>query len=447
MAKKNNNIELSWGNGKTRMFLNPLKEGGFEILDYELDHELIHEMCGGKCYYVSQTGKSGAGFIKEYGQLIPVGYYRVDTKKNNQQFYVEVAKGINVMIPYVLHKSTEYPLYVDPIVVTEYKKCRKVIYCDLDNLPEVLKNLIEEKEIGECKLLTKTFVEDFGREEEVKLEFYQLTKKKGYNPWHFATDLGFYMVDSPEEDLYKIFKVAENELRHFVHTTELGGTLYATKKIKGNPFEECKEAFPGWYLGDTNLQYRFREKDVYIVNWSSATKLFNEWYEEEFSKHIAHLTDEQKNEARKLFEEVLAKHNTDTRYFCEKWSISKVLFFQDKEKYFEKIKKALKEQYQVKYIIESFVERFNKGFVIKAMEQIADDTGVLYTDCIEAIDVKWEYYQKFKEEYFLNWYAEATVGHLKKGLLQDHNYNYIIIKIFKWLLERKEIEFLQVKLQ
>ena len=71
----------------------------------EYDYERIHEECGGRCYYISRSGNSGSGFIKKFGRLIPVGYYRVDTVYNEHHSPIEVGEDIKLMLPYVTHEE------------------------------------------------------------------------------------------------------------------------------------------------------------------------------------------------------------------------------------------------------------------------------------------------------------------------------------------------------
>lgn len=75
-------INLSYGSGMSDMLLE-LGENP-QLLSYydHGDRQYIHEKCGGKQYYRSCSGASGAGYITDFKNLVRVGQYRTDTKYN-----------------------------------------------------------------------------------------------------------------------------------------------------------------------------------------------------------------------------------------------------------------------------------------------------------------------------------------------------------------------------
>ena len=57
-------ISVSWGMGLTNLFLNISESGNeYEILDYEFDHEKIHQIAGGR---VIHRSRSGDDIVKSY---------------------------------------------------------------------------------------------------------------------------------------------------------------------------------------------------------------------------------------------------------------------------------------------------------------------------------------------------------------------------------------------
>ncbi len=70
-------IEVSWGGGSHSVLFD-LRTGEFHpYSDYETAAK-VHEAFGGKNYYSSRSGMSGAGWIKGRMSLVTVGTYRVD---------------------------------------------------------------------------------------------------------------------------------------------------------------------------------------------------------------------------------------------------------------------------------------------------------------------------------------------------------------------------------
>ncbi len=58
-------ISVSWGKGLTNLFLNISESGNeYEILDYEFDHEKIHQIAGGRVIHRSRSGDIGWIYVK-----------------------------------------------------------------------------------------------------------------------------------------------------------------------------------------------------------------------------------------------------------------------------------------------------------------------------------------------------------------------------------------------
>lgn len=158
------------------------------MLDYEYDGKELHERCGGKTYYTSRSGFSGAGYLMNLGALMPLGSYRVDTARNDFQYFISTGKvlgeygddcDIQVAVPYTAHTEDKTEILGDYPTVVKFKG--KIVYCDFfRNFADVLKTAFLRKELpegGRC-ILKKTFsgIGYYGRilEEEVSMEFYDL---------------------------------------------------------------------------------------------------------------------------------------------------------------------------------------------------------------------------------------------------------------------------------
>lgn len=55
-----------------------------QFFSYEEDASELHDKFGGKQYYESRTGLSGAGYLESLGDLIPFGWYRTDIRRDEQ---------------------------------------------------------------------------------------------------------------------------------------------------------------------------------------------------------------------------------------------------------------------------------------------------------------------------------------------------------------------------
>ncbi len=60
-------IKLEWAGGLDT-FMFDLRKG--EMFSYEQDRDALHEKFGGKCYYASLSGLSGAGWIEAIPELV-----------------------------------------------------------------------------------------------------------------------------------------------------------------------------------------------------------------------------------------------------------------------------------------------------------------------------------------------------------------------------------------
>jgi hypothetical protein len=107
-------IELNWGGGDFSVALN-LKDG--QLHAYK-GSEQFHGEFGGKCYYTSRSGASGAGFINASPFVRSVSTYRTDSsfiEFPNEQYLGHTVGDITVVAPidYRAHSIPgDYPVIV-----------------------------------------------------------------------------------------------------------------------------------------------------------------------------------------------------------------------------------------------------------------------------------------------------------------------------------------------
>lgn len=422
----NNHIDLSWGNGGTELFLAPC-DGGLEVLDYEYDTNRIHEMCGGKCYYTSCSGCSGAGFIEKYDVLTHVGYYRVDTVHNEFQYPVEVAEGINLMLPYVSHQSDKGETLSNyPVVIMVGEDT--IIYCGFfTNMNEVLATLLSGETLKQTpRILKRTFVntKSYWRDEtEVELKFYNLFGHSFY-PWEFATELlKDYTVYYPEERIYSIFRLSKTEDGKLVRTSRICQTLYATELLKEDPCEKLDTPFNGWELAETNMVYKVRENQVYIVGWELAS--------DAYQKKVERITRFIPNSEAEEFKNFVMEHLPSSKYVEFELTVPKLLFFLNKEKQFANVRKgiATKVREDAFAAAKQFIADFNDKQILEA---IPDDLIITLEDSYTSGNCK-PGTQAFVDKYFPG-KTETTAGELKK-----HADNWNVMRIFRYIATRDMI--------
>lgn len=335
MMNRNKNIDIVWGGGGMELFLAPSCDGGMELLDYKFDYDRIHKKCGGKCYYISRSGGSGKGYIDTLGDLTPVGYYRVDTVNNEFQYPVEVAEGISIMLPYASHQADKGEiLHNYPVVIMVGEDA--IVYCGFyTNMNDVLSTILSGQELKqEPRILKRTFVNTKSYwKKEVELKFYNLFGRS-YYPWEFTTELlKDCTVYYPDERIHSIFRISTCEDGTLVRTTRIGQTLYASEVLKGDPCENVTEPISGWELAETNMLYKVRENNVYIVGWELADAAYQKKVE-----RLSHFIPNSEAEKFKCF---VLEHLPKSKYVEFELTVPKLLFFLNKEKQFANVRKGI----------------------------------------------------------------------------------------------------------
>lgn len=425
MNKKNNGIDVAFGGGASSLFLAPV-DGGFELLDYEFDSERIHQIGGGRQYYQSCSGYSGAGYLTHYGELIPVGYYRVDTALNDHQFPVNLTDEISIMFPYVSHGSdVQSTLENNPVILQVSNDT--IIYVDFyTNMNEVLETLLSEEELPqEARILKKRFYNGYSQqEEEVELKFFNLFGERSYYPWEFATDLlAPYCIYEPKERIHQIFRVTEREHGEWVKGCKIGQKFCSEELLKEDPCLEMKEAPKGWQLADTNLVYKVHEDHVYIVGWVLAEAAY-----QKKAKRLARLMPEAEAVDFTNFIEDNCSHG---KYVEFELTVPKLLFFLDKEKQFAKVRKGIakKVSEDVLSVARQFINEFNDKQILEA---IPDDLVVKFEDSLESGNCE-PGTREFVDKYFTG-KNETTAGELKK-----YSSNWNVMRVLRYIAQRDMI--------
>ena len=296
--KKSSKFEFNWGSGSSDLFLK-ISGGKPEVLDVEFNGEELHHLCGGRTYYVSRSGASGAGYFDDLGSLIPLGSYRVDTAHNEFQRFLPVGKirqgweeqEILVAVPYVSHeRDKSETLRSYPTVI---KVGNKVVYCDFyANFLEVLSQLLTGKDLPEECVIDgvtygrhghRTLKRCFTRlnswgpiQEEIVLEHYNLcSMDDSPNPWEFfSEELKDYRTGWGER-LFQLLSVEKLEDGSFVRTVKVDGQRYRGEILPGNPLE-TGELTAGWQRVDEDVLVRFydRSNEAHLVAFARADEAY-----------------------------------------------------------------------------------------------------------------------------------------------------------------------------
>lgn len=443
-----NKIDVAWGSGDSCIFVK-FSSDGCELFDYEYDYELLHNMCGGKNYYQSRSGASGAGFFDHLGNLVQVGLYRVDTAHNDWQQFLSVGKGpdgdeVFVAVPYVSHELDKAKtLETNPVVI---KHGRKIIYCEFAGLPQLLSILLAGKEIPAeithrrtigrhlskftvpvmRRSLKKVFVgkDCWGRydEKEVVIEFYDLFYTENQvpiNPWEFfQCELEEFQQSWNTERIFQLLSVERLEDGTFVKTVKVDNKRYRGRALPGNPLE-TGELTAGWERIDSNLIIRSytRSNEMHLVAYSDANEAYNK-----VAKRVAGRMGEG--------EEFISFVSTHEGEYVEyETIIPKVLYLLNPEDYLGEVRKGLarKVREDVMSRVAQWVEKIEDQALLDA---IPDDLVITVEDSYSAGNCE-PGTQAWLKEYACG-RTSCTAGELKQAAS-----NYYIMRIFRYLAVRE----------
>ncbi len=106
MKTSKNQIDLNWGSSRGSVVVDLSSN---EILNYYKDHEKIHELYGGKNYYQSRSGMSGAGFLPKdpFKQILVFKGYRTTTA-HLSEYYIAEHAGFKLLVPADKDRGVNY---------------------------------------------------------------------------------------------------------------------------------------------------------------------------------------------------------------------------------------------------------------------------------------------------------------------------------------------------
>lgn len=434
-------VNVSWGDGFTDLFLNIKENGEVELLDYEYDTNVLHQMCGGRNYYCSCSGASGAGYFTHMAPtVLRLGVYRVDTVHNDFQFFCPIGKmregdkEIEVLtsVPYISHaKDKTEVLRNHPVVV---KAGNKVIYCEFNrNFVEIVKTLLAGQDLPEeCEMdgyvynhhahrtMKKTFSKPdcwgVAREEEVAMEFYNLCSMENtLTPWEFfSKELKEFKTEWGRERLFQLLGVEKLESGDFVRTIKFDTIKYRGRKLEGNPLE-TGNLTAGWQRVTEDVLVRFYNgsTEAHLVAYAPA---------QEAHEKLARRLANRMGEGEEFISFVTAHEGEYAEY---ELTVPKVLFLLDQADQVAEVRKGLarKIRKDVTSRARQWIDNVNDQTILKAMP---DDMVITFDDSLDAGNCR-PGTEAFVAQYFPG-QTQTTAGELKK---YAHNYN--VMRIFRHL--------------
>ena len=428
-------IETSWGGGSSDLYLY-VTDGKPEVLDIEFDGDKIHSLCGGRTYYVSRSGASGAAYLDRLGPLVPIGWYRVDTVHNDYQNFLPVGKigdnggEVTVAVPYGRRDFQMEELRSRPTIV---KHGNKVVFCDFySNFLTVIsiilagKGLPEECVIdgihydrrGHRTLLREcTQLDCYGKAEEkkVSIEFYNLcSMDRTPSPWEFfRRELEGYQAGWGER-LFQLLSIEKLEDGTFVKTFRVDDRRYRGKILPSNPLE-TGNLTGGWQRAAEDVLIRFYDKnnEAHLVAYAKA---------DEAHGKVARRLAAKMGEGEEFISFVSAHEGEYIEYEVV---VPKVLYLIDSSAQLAEVRKGLarKVREDVMRRARQWVDKVNDRSLLEA---IPDDLVITFDDSLAAGNCR-PGTEAFVAQYFPG-QTRTTAGELKK-----HAGNYNVMRIFRYL--------------
>lgn len=418
-------IELSWGSGASDLFLD-LTGDEPRILDFEYDGVELHERCGGKTYYTSCSGCSGAGYVTNLGALIPVGFYRTDTVRNDFQHFTLIGEAvggyrdIQVAVPYAAHTADKTGILKKYPTVIKYDN-RVVVYCDFfGNFMAVLRAVFLRKELPEgARVLKRTFVSYFweAREEEVSMEFYDLCSMDDVpSPWEFYQDIleDFRAQECGRERLFELLGVEKLKDGTFVRTTKVVSTKYRGKILSGNPLE-TGELTAGWQRLADDVLVRFydRSNTAHLLAYAPAKQAH-----EKLARRLSHHMGETEE-----FVDFVSQ--CEGEYVEYELTMSKALYLLDSEAQLAALRQGLAKKIRsdVSTRARQWLDRFSDQEILGV---ISDDLVVTFEDSLAAGNCR-----PGTEEFVSKYFPGQTETTAKK--LKAYADNSDVMRVFRHL--------------
>ena len=259
------NLEVEFAGGRDSVLMN--MENG-QLFSYEVDSKLLHSLYGGKQYYTSCSGMSGAGFLDfslRENNLIELGSYRSDKNTRDHLYYLEIEDGVKIFIPIKTHAGIDNTC---PIVISDGYKVG--FYDHYDTIFESLKKF---KEDGDSfRTIITTFFKRNGSEHSLQWKFANPNKRRGVNALAF--------IDTPDDDeVGDIQNFMEEKLHlhkidddEYLHKNQLG---FFDQKLLVEDIESLdNEIVEGWrYAG-----FYYRRINDSVVSMFKETTISGKYY-------------------------------------------------------------------------------------------------------------------------------------------------------------------------
>jgi hypothetical protein len=279
------NVDLAFGRGKTTL-LATTNENALKILDYEFDHEVIHETLGGQMNFISSSGNTGEGSVPSLGDFFRIGYYHVEAR-SAWPVTVEIGKGVYMFAPWQPHKGiqTDYPMV---FVRSVGSRQMDVVFDYIDNSLDTLKLLMngELPDSGRKSTYDRLFHNE-DKDVEIKLNFinrFNSSRAEGKtrNPWMFVTQIlerqyKVMPVPAPEGNtLLTRLGLFHSENGAYYETVRLNSDMYAIGAPIQSIFPDARTYLHGWAvdkLDDVDTWMGTRESRngdyVMILMWNA----------------------------------------------------------------------------------------------------------------------------------------------------------------------------------
>lgn len=319
---------VSWGGGETDLFIRVNSEGNLDLLDYQYDYQALHQEFGGKNYYQSRSAGSGNGYLENLGDLIPVGFYRVDTRWP-LSYSKEIGEGWDLMLPY--HKNQEdkeETLEKNPVVL---RRGDQILFVRFKELVNVLPKLLDGGFKGginhysdRCQILKRRFAA-----KEVMFRVYDLYNSGNANFESEVLSFMEYLIPNEarakiRSKLNKLFKFIEDDLGIF-EIVEINGRLYKGDRLEASPLEDPDFLPSGWEPIDKRVAWKRYGTDIKLVCWKENFELNEE------------------------FPEVIVPEEELEKFFFWELDIPNVLFQMNRAKYLEQMEKEMVENFKNYY--------------------------------------------------------------------------------------------------
>lgn len=291
--QNNTRISVSYGGGSTCLFIrkNP-ENSSFDLVDYEYQREELHDELGGKQYYFARSGLSGAGYVETLKDLIPVGYYRVDTVPMWHEPEA-LGGGFEIMVPYMSHQEDKsetldkYPVVIRGVI----RGNNKIIFTNFEDLYEELPEIMSGKffEENQGKTVTREFNSQRGFIKELTFEWFN--NFRSFDGISFKTLWEFAGVWIPKEArvereldrLEKLFWFVGEDGCYY-ETFSCPHGLYRGERLKTSPLYDRELLPKQWeihdhpdYSGYKLASRTFKDGNVKIVVWSKSPDMIESY--------------------------------------------------------------------------------------------------------------------------------------------------------------------------